>query len=670
MPRFLPVLLAFLLVVPSFAAAPRIERIGGEKAFADGDLDALTLDEDGILRPGPSFEGVDLACPTAWAALEHGGATWIGTGNQGEVLRIDAEGEVQRIATGDTLLVTALAPLPAGTVAAAVVPGGVVHRVTAEGETEALATLPAEYVWSLAPDVRGGLLATTGMPAALWRIDAFGAVEKVADLDDDHARCMTRRGDEVLVGTAPKGLVLSVREGSVEVVRDLEAEEVIGIVALESGGLLVAANDDDAGGNPQALTNLLNQLGNIPPSNGNKKAPDRASLQNGEVLWLEPGGAVTQLWAGKKIAALAMIPDGNGAILGTYPSGRLYRVEPDRAPALVADLPEAEASVLLAHDGGLGGVVTSNPAFLHRRKGEAVLGTWTSEPIDAQAVARWGVVTTVGHGVETLEYRTGETKEPDDSWSAWKAAGGFDGRRGTTGAMARFLQVRTKLQGSDAELRAIEVVVAAPNRAPVIGELAVERPGKKDATGIPEPTTQRTVKWKSEDPDGDSLEVDVHANRDGSPHWIELVDGEMLSKPQHEWDTAGIPDGLYRIRVRVTDAPDNAPDVARETTRITAPFRVDNTPPRVTVRARPSGDRLVVEGEVADQPGGRIAQIRVSIDGGPWQVLGAADGLLDEASEAFAASLEAPAAGGHDVVVQSRDADGNVGAGATVVTIR
>jgi len=97
---------------------------------------------------------------------------------------------------------------------------------------------------------------------------------------------------------------------------------------------------------------------------------------------------------------------------------------------------------------------------------------------------------------------------------------------------------------------------------------------------------------------------------------------------------------------------------------------VDNTPPRVTVRARPAGDRLLVEGEVNDQPGGRVALIRVSIDGSPWQVLGAADGILDEASEAFAATVEAPKSGAHDVVVQAKDADGNTGAGATVVEVR
>ncbi len=672
MPRIVPVLVVFLLLgtLPSLAAAPRTERIGGEKGFSDGDLQSLSLDEEGVLRPGPSFESTELGCPTAWAAVQNGGATWIGTGNAGEVLRVSADGEIKRIGTGDTLLVTALAPLPGGSVAAAVAPGGIVYKVSPEGETEELTTLPVEYVWAMAPDVRGGLLAVTGMPGALWRIDAFGAVEKVADVGDDHARCMTRRGDEILVGTAPKGRVVSVRDGKLDVLRDLEAEEVIGIVALGDGSLLVAANDDDAGGNPQALSNLLNQIGNIPPAGAKKKAPERATLQSGQVLWLEKSGAVTEIWSGKKVAALAMVADGDGAILGTYPSARLFRVQPGESPALIADLPEAEASVLLPGKNGLQAVVTSNPAFLHVRKDGADGGTWTSKPLDGGAISRWGAVRTVGDGVKSLEYRSGETDEPDDSWSDWKNAASFENGQGATGAKGRFLQLRATLAGRSAELRGVEVVVAGPNRAPTITELDVSRPGKKDEAGIPEPTTIRNVGWKSEDPDGDDLMYRVEANRDGSPHWMVLVDDEILSKPQDSWDTAGIPDGTYRVRVTASDAPANPPEDARTTVRTSAPFRVDNTPPRVTVRARPSGDRLLVEGEVADQPGGRVAQIRASIDGGPWQVLGASDGLLDEADEAFSASLDSPGAGAHDVVVQSRDVDGNVGAAAAVVRIR
>ena len=82
----------------------------------------------------------------------------------------------------------------------------------------------------------------------------------------------------------------------------------------------------------------------------------------------------------------------------------------------------------------------------------------------------------------------------------------------------------------------------------------------------------------------------------------------------------------------------------------------------VTVTARVAGERLLVQGEAIDQPLGRVAAIHVSVDGGPWQTLGAVDGIFDEAAEPFAGSIPLPAPGAHDVVVRARDADGNPGA--------
>ena len=181
---------------------------------------------------------------------------------------------------------------------------------------------------------------------------------------------------------------------------------------------------------------------------------------------------------------------------------------------------------------------------------------------------------------------------------------------------------------------------------------------------------KQILKWKATDPDGDRLQVRLHARRDESPHWIPLVDDEVLAKPQHEWDTTGLPDGTYVIRLVVIDTPDNPQKSAREATRYAPPVRIDNTAPHVNVSARVAGDRVLVSGEAKDQPGGRIAAVRVRVDGGPWRVLGAVDGIYDETAEAYEGALPKPETGAHDVVVQARDAEGNRGAAATTITLR
>ena len=668
----LNILLLAVLLAPASARAGgnTVHELGGAEIFGKGDLEALTLDAEGILRPGPAFEPTPLDAPTSWAATRSGGDLWIGTGNAGDVLRVRADGEVERIETGDALMVTAVAPQPDGGVAAAVFPGARILKISPEGEVTTLTTLPVEHVWALVADGRGALTVATGMPGAVYQVDPFGAVKKVAEVGDDHARCIARHDTAWLVGTAPKGRVLRVERGKVRVLRDLDAQEIVGVIPHPEGGILVAANADQTGGNPQAIVGLLKAITDPQPTKPGQKARPRASLQDGSVLWIEPSGAVTALWAEPKVAALSLVPDGDGALLGTYPSGRLIRVEPRRPAAIHADLPEAEASVLLAGRDGLEAVVTSNPAVLHRPKNGTRRGTFTTAPLDAGATARWGRIRASGTGLERLEFRGGETEEPDDAWSAWLPSEAFQGVEGGCGARSRFLQLRVTLAGVDASLRSLSIVAAAPNGTPVVSALTVKRPGAKNGAGIPAPTSQRAIEWKAADPDGDAIRVDLHAQRDGSPHWIPLVEAKVLAKPAHTWDTAGLPDGTYRVRLVVSDAPDNAPDRETQAVRFTGPFRVDNTAPVVTVTARVAGDRLLVEGEAIDQAGGRVASIHVSVDGGSWQTLGPVDGIFDEAAEPFAGSLALPAPGTHDVVVRARDADGNPGAGAAVVTIR
>ena len=659
-------LLAALGVRTADAGGPKPLEVAGEDELAKGTLANLSLDGDGVLRLGPVFDAVPLDAPTAWAAVVSGKALWVGCGNESSVRRVDAAGKVEVHALADGLMVTALAPLPEGGVAAAVFPGGRILRVDAQGKSEPLATIEAEHVWALLPGKDGGLLAASGLPGAVWSVDAAGTVAKVCDVDDDHARCLAGSAVDLLVGTGGKGRVLSVKGTQVKVLRDLEQDEVVGIVRRSDGSLLVAANTDAGGGNVQALGNLVKQIASPPPARGEAKEPkERPALQDGAVLHLETSGAVTTLWEAKKTALLTLVADGEGAAAGTYPSGRVLRVEPARSAAILADLPEAEASVLVADGGNLTAVVTSNPAVLHRRREGAREGTFTTAPLDAGAVARWGRLTLAGRGVKAARWRSGETSEPDATWSEWAPCAGFDGTTGATGTTARCLQIEVVLAGTDAELSALSVVTEAPNRAPVLTGVTVGKPKGKDAG----PTAQREIGWTVVDADEDDLVTTVEVQRDGSSRWSALVKEEALGKAGTSWDTTGLPDGLYRVRVTVSDSPSNPVGRARTAVLVSPPQRIDNTAPRVTASARLEGGELVLEGEAQDQPGGQVVTVRVAVDGGPWQALPARDGLFDGPTEAFRVTLPSPGAGEHDVVVQALDADDTPGAAAVPLTV-
>ena len=86
---------------------------------------------------------------------------------------------------------------------------------------------------------------------------------------------------------------------------------------------------------------------------------------------------------------------------------------------LVADTEERQIGALV-----MGGkqrfVAASDPAVLHPVRGiggpDAV---WTSKVLDAGLRARFGRMTWDSTGAIEISTRTGNTKDPDDTWSAW-----------------------------------------------------------------------------------------------------------------------------------------------------------------------------------------------------------------------------------------------------------
>lgn len=660
-------------VTPRTAVAGGAETIAlaGKDALGKGTLSDATLDVDGVVRCGPTFASTDLGAPNAWALLEHAGATWVGTGNRAEIVRVAADGTVTRIATGSGLMVTALAGLPGGAIAAAVFPDARIVVVDAEGKTSTRAALQAEHVWALHADAGGNLYAATGGPATLQRIDAAGAVDVLAKVDDEHVRCLVPDGKGWLMGSAPKGLVLVLAEnGKVpEVLLDAEPQEVVGIVRLDDGSLIVAANEDTAGSNARALESLLGQIESPAATAAGQEPVDRPSLQTGFLLHLEKDGVLATLWTEPKVALLDLVRDGPGAVAGTTPSGRLIRVVPGQAAEVLADLAEAEASVLAPDaEGRLALVATSNPAVLARRRGDAVRGTWTSAPLDAGARALWGRIDLLGRGFAELAVRDGPTAEPDDAWSAWRTVALIDGRTSDLATTARFVQVRATLDGVTARLEGMVLVRRGPNQPPVVESLTVKIPDAPENGGPPaNATPERTIEWKVKDADDEELHATISVRRTGSVRWHEVLEREVLGKPKWTWDTTGWPDGLYAVRLVVDDGGANPPDRMRSATREVAVHRVDNTAPRVEATIVRRGTDLLLTGWAEDPAEGRVHLVRVSIDGGPWVLVSAKDGLYDGARETFEATLAGHDAGVHDAVVQALDAEGNIGATAANV---
>jgi hypothetical protein len=178
---------------------------------------------------------------------------------------------------------------------------------------------------------------------------------------------------------------------------------------------------------------------------------------------------------------------------------------------------------------------------------------------------------------------------------------------------------------------------------------------------IPKHDATVHVGWKVENPDQDTLRYRLWYRRDGDATWRDMLrDGEVVTKPDYDWDTATLPEGKYRVKIEASDELANPPDQTLKHTLETSGVLVDNTPPvfqTLAIAKRRLRARVVDGASV-------IARVDVSIDGrggtGEWRPLAPADGVYDSQDETFDADVSAVVpAGAHIVAVRAFDAAGN-----------
>jgi hypothetical protein len=292
---------------------------------------------------------------------------------------------------------------------------------------------------------------------------------------------------------------------------------------------------------------------------------------------------------------------------------------------------------------------------------------WTSKALDAGLRARFGHLTWHGEGSLEVSTRSGDTRTPDSTWSAWQgpiAQGGL-----SPSPAARFVQIRAKLRDAPAAIADVTLAFATENLRAVVTGVDAQPKGQphESKEGLPasgsEPPKHESVlhvTWKVDNPDSDELRYRVQFRREGQARWLDATPpDDVLTKPELEWDTAALPEGSYRLRVDASDEMANPPSDTTHHALESAPVLVDNTPP-VFRSIAVTGRRL--RAEVVDGVG-PISRVEVAVDGQvEWRPVSPADGIFDTADESVDADLTAfvPAGPGpHLVTVRAFDAAGN-----------
>ena len=363
----------------------------------------------------------------------------------------------------------------------------------------------------------------------------------------------------------------------------------------------------------------------------------------------------------------------------------------NRATQLIA-VPQGQVTALAVGAGGRLYAATSNPGALWQIGPEhAGRGDLESSPLDARRFAQFGRVAwrgDAGGGRVELSTRSGNTDPPDTTWSVWKAA---PQESRVASPPARYLQWKVELAGGHPHVDAVEVAWRERNLPPRVEDVSVAPQGAGFREGElqphADPVTQtlpggqrveyqlqssgprllrelpawarglRTLQWKATDPNGDPMTYRVDVRPEASDHWTMV--GEHLEATSFTWDTQGMPDGRYRIRVRATDEPGNAVGEGLTAEAMSEPFTIDNKPPVITaLDAKGEPGAIAVSGHASDGQS-ILVRLEVEVGDGDWRMLTPSGGFADSRDLDFTVKLPDIKAGEHSVAVRAVDRAGN-----------
>jgi len=717
---------AFLLcaAVTLSASNPTFWEVSTESEFLRGEIENLSIDSFGRLTLGPTAAPLyETNAPFVWTMITGpDGSVYAGSGNEGQVYRIDPSGKGSVFFDTEELEVHALALAPGGGLYVGTSPNGKIYRVDAKGTGTVFFDPVDRYIWSLAVDRSGNVFAATGDKGIIYKITADGKGTTFYATKATHAMTLAfDRDGQLLAGTESPGRVFRLdAAGKPFVLLDSSYNEIHTLRVDSRGNIYVAAVSGRApsapdrtpppspAAPPPPLTpNVSTEITVVavgdavvtsPPQGASGPSRAAAPMAAGALYRILPDGAWDLLWESRADTPYDVAVEADGNILVTTGnSGKIFRLAGDPLqPTLIARANAQQVTGLLSLAEGRVLVATSNPGKLLRLAGtRAERGTYTSDVRDAQTVALWGTIkweaaTPAGSRLE-ISTRSGNTNTPDETWSDWSAA--YAEREGSAivSPRARYLQWRATLSAGKGDAPLLTSVTAAylpRNLRPRVTSITVHPPGTvfqrpfpidpeiagfegdlpdkrvNQPSGTGSPSLGRRVYEKG-------LMTFVWRSEDDNGDELSFDvfyrrEGEtswkLLKRGMSDqilvWDTTSVPNGRYTIRIVASDLPSNSTSSALSGARESTAFAIDNVPPVITVTSVRRDNGRATIAFDVRDANSSVQKVEYSLDGDKWQSVYPKDGLADSRFEQFELVLEGDAVA-RGVTLRATDALNN-----------
>jgi hypothetical protein len=637
-----------LAAAPVHAVGTRQFVLDTLKSFEGGDLTGVAVASDGTVRAGLTLGNLPIPdASNVWGSVVLGdGSVLLGTGTGGRIYKVKG-GNVSIAAETDAMAVSALALAFNGDVVAGSFPDGKLFR-SAPGKLDGSKLKPwveldkTEDIWSLAYDAKNrALYAATGPDGKLYRITDNGKAEVYFDSDEAHLVSVAVAPDgTVYAGSNGKALLYRLTgPGRAHVVHDFDADDVKAIAVARSGAVYAVANTYKGATKGLRAKKSGGGLGTAPQPKSNPK-PGK-----GKLMRFDKTGVAELMLDDSDTHFVTLALDEKGTpYVGSGHEGKVYTVDANHVVQLVADTEERQIGAM-SMVAGKRFVATTDPVVYHEITGRGGSdAVWTSKVLDSGLRAHFGLLEWRGSGTVELQTRSGNTEKPDDSWSAWSTAIVRPGK--IQSPPARFLQIRSRWSRDPAAvLEEVKASFVTDNARALLTEVKVGS-SKTDSGSkkVPESggpldkaSEKLKISWKVDNPDSDKLRYRLFYRPLASKNWFAILDSdEQLTKTSYQWDTTGLPEGRYRIRVDVTDELSNPPGQVSSHRLESRTVLVDNTAP-VLGRLAFQGNRL--QGNATDGVG-PIARFEFAMVGSKdWRPLHPSDRVFDQPIESFDADL-------------------------------
>lgn len=494
--------------------------------FTQGKTDSTTVDSWG--RVTTAYQ--DIAQKQLdkdvriWSAVYTNGAFWFATSDKIYKWKGDAASTPQLVAEVKGLAIPSMVVDANGTIYFASVPGGAIYSLNTSGTEQkprVIAKLQEQIITSLAVDESNNLYAGVTASGAVYQIplnkvkhsdasaDDNAALEKtiatkIFDSGQANVTCLfySSHDHRLYVGTSEKGAVYSIDQNkNVRAEYQTQDHIVTGVAKDSKGDLYVA------------------------------------TAAQGHLVKLPASGGVVNLASSDAFYTLHY-DRGRDAVFSGDAEGDITHAQTDPLSRESYFVPvchsEQEAILALASNGtGTLFAGTCNLAFARTFDMKpANNATYTSIVKDAGRTARWSRLRAYGAYNEVsdligkqidVESRTGDTSQPDGTWSQWQKSQYKDEAYVLNAPAGRYMQYRliwhpdnsTTSGGMPVAIGKTEVSYQPANSAPDFSTISLKTgsacSGKEDVT------------INAVDPDGDNLALAIDVSEDGGKTWTQVA---------------------------------------------------------------------------------------------------------------------------------------------------